>query len=94
MEKISLTTLYWISMVLIVEPALVNVWPSIRASLFLKYPYSESRIHRIERYYNELDRPFGIMCPFRVKLRKWMQVIGVTILAILSANQLYNFITI
>lgn len=94
MEKISLTTLYWLSMILIVEPALAKVWPRIRASLFLTYPYRESRLNRIEQYYNELDRPFGIMCPFRVKLRKWMQVIGVTILAILSANHLYNFITL
>ena len=94
MGKISLTTLYWISMILIVEPTLVKAWPRIRASLFLSYPYRESRLNRIERYYNELDRPFGIMCPFWVKLIKWMQVIGVAKLSTLSANQLYNIITL
>ena len=86
--------LYWVSMILIVEPAIVQVWPRIRASLFLNYPYRRSRLDRIEQYYNDLDKPFGIMCPFRINLRKWMQAIGVTILASVSTNQLYNFITL
>lgn len=94
MSFFSTTTLYWVSMILILEPTLVKVWPRIRASLFLTYPYRESKLNRIEQYYNELERPFGIMCPFRVKLRKWMQAIGVTILSTLSANHLYNIITL
>lgn len=81
-------------MILIVEPALVKAWPRIRASQFLTYPYRESRLNRIEQYYNELDRPFGIMCPFRVKLRKWMQAIGVVILVSILSNEIYGFIKI
>lgn len=90
--EISINALYWLSMILIEEPALAKAWPRIRASLFLTYPYRESRLNRIEQYYNKLDCPFGIMCPFRVKLRKWMQAIGVIILMIIVSNQVFNLI--
>lgn len=92
MENITSTTLYWVAMFLIIEPALVKIWPRIRASFFLSFPYRESRLSRIEQYYNGLERPFGIMCPFRVKARQWMQAIGVCILILMLTNQMFNLI--
>ncbi len=84
------TALFWTAIVLIIEPAIVKAWPRFRASLLLSYPYIDGQALRISDYYNQLDRGFGIMCPFRVKVRRWMQTIGVVILIILLSSQLYG----
>ncbi len=84
------TVLFWTAIVLILEPALAKAWPRFRASLLLSYPYKDGQASRISDYYNQLDRGLGIMCPFRVKARRWMQTIGVVILIILLSIQLYG----
>ncbi len=84
------TVLFWTAIVLIIEPAIAKAWPRFRASLLLSYPYRDGQASRISDYYNQLDRGLGIMCPFRVKARRWMQTIGVMILIILLSSQLYG----
>ncbi len=84
------TVLFWTAIVLILEPAIAKAWPRFRASLLLSYPYRDGQASRISDYYNQLDRRFGIMCPFRIKARRWMQTIGVMILIILLSSQLYE----
>ena len=88
------TIFFWIALFLIAEPTIVNLWPRIRASFLLSYPFRDSKLVRIEQYYNELEYPFRIMCPFRVKLRKCMQALGVIIMFLLLANSRYNFINL
>ncbi len=88
------TSLFWAAIVLIIEPVIAIAWPRIRASLLLSYPYKDGQASRISNYYGSLDRPFGIMCPFRIKARRWMQTIGVMILIILLASHLYENIAI
>lgn len=82
--------LFWTALVLIVEPSLMMVWPRIRASLFLSYPYRDGHEYKIRDYFNELDKPFRIMCPFRIKARRWMFGIGIVILIVLTTNLMYN----
>lgn len=83
--------LFWTAMALIVEPALAKAWPRFRAALLLSYPYKEGEALKISEYYNHLDERFGIMCPFRIKARRWMQTIGVIILIILYVKLNYSF---
>ena len=88
------TILFWTAIFLIAEPTIANLWPRIRASFLLSYPYKDCKLGRIEQYYNELDYPFRIMCPLRIKLRKWMQAIGIIIMLLLLANYRYNFMNL
>ncbi len=88
------TAIFWTAIVLIIEPAIAKAWPRFRASLLLSYPYTDGQASRISDYYNHLDRGFGVMCPFRIKTRRWMQTIGVMILIILLSCQLYENIRI
>ena len=88
------TILFWTAIFLIAEPTIANLWPRIRASFLLSYPYKDCKLSRVEQYYNELDYPFRIMCPFRVKLRKCMQTIGIIIMLLLLANDRYNLMNL
>lgn len=93
MQDIS-TILFWTAIFLIVEPTIANLWPRIRASFLLSYPFRDSKLGMIEQYYNELDYPFRIMYPFRIKLRKCMQAIGIIITLLLLTKDRYNVINL
>lgn len=86
--------LFWISIILILEPTLVSVWPKVRAGFFLTYPYRANQAARIELYYDGLSRPMRIMSPLRIKIRKWAMRIGILMLIALSSNQVYHFFNV
>lgn len=80
---------------MLIEPMLVKVWILGRTALLFGYPYREIRLSRIEQYYDRIERsPFGFMSPLRIKLRKWIQTIGICLLTLLATNAVFNFINL
>lgn len=84
--------LFWIAIVLILEPTIVSFWPRLRAAFLLSYPFREVNCRRVECYFDNLSSPLRIMSAFRVRLRKWMLRCGVLLLIFVASNQIYEFL--
>lgn len=85
-------TLFWIAMVLIIEPTFMKAWPLIRIAGILSIPPQKGKLIRVETYLDGLNysHRFGIMMPLRKRIRTFLQSVGVLILVGLSVNNIFK----
>ena len=85
------TTLFWLSILLIIEPILALSWPRIKVGFLISNSRALDLTDRIKSYYDRCrERPFGTYGSFRHNARTYMWCIGFTIMAILAANSIFD----
>lgn len=84
--------LFGIALGLILEPIIVTSCLRIRAAFMLSLPFDQASINRVTNYWRDVNDPyrFGIMAPFRKRVRRCLQSAGVLVLIGLLTNDIFN----
>lgn len=85
------STIFWISIILIIEPLIVLAWPRLKVGFFIADPKCVDHSDRINRYYDHCrDTRFGTYGTLRRRVRICLWSIGILILTTLAANSIFD----
>ncbi len=84
-------TLFWISIILILEPLTAIAWPRLKVGFFIANPRYVDHSDRINSYYDSCrDTRFGTYGTLRRRVRICLWSIGILILTALAANSIFD----
>lgn len=83
--------LFWISIILIIEPLIALAWPRFKVGFIIANPRCVDHSDRINRYYDYCrDTRFGTYGTLRRRVRICLWSIGILILTVLSSNYIFD----